>query len=97
MGFYAEYINAWLKRTSVSLDQWFSKRGPGPSGISITWGHVGNANDRTPARHQKLWGWSPAVCVPVRLPGTADARLTWRPLLCPAQSSKLRKTGQTCE
>lgn len=66
-----------------------SKCGPWTSGISITWGHVGNANDRAPAWNQKLWGWSPAVCIPVRLPGTSDACLTLRPLLYPAQSSQI--------
>lgn len=79
------------KAFRLPLDQWFSKCGTWTSSISITWEHVRDAKDRAPACNQKLWGWSPAVCILIKLPGTSDACLTLRPLLYPARNSKILK------
>ena len=60
--------------------QWFSQCGTWTSRISITWRRGRNASP--PASPQtswtRNWGWSPAVCALISLPGDSDAHWYWR-------------------
>ena len=60
----------WYYRVDCALGEWFSKRGPQTSSMSITW------ELRNPHSHpvlnilnQKPWWWGPAIQVLIRHPG----------------------------
>ena len=61
----------WYHGVDCAVGEWFSKRGPQTSSMSITWELVGNPHSHPALNilNQKPWWWGPAIRVLTRHAG----------------------------